>query len=652
MLRTIPILRAANRGERERRPIPEASRSRTIRVGSAARAGGGRGAALLLALALPLGALVTGSPAQGEEAKKEDSDRPLQTVAADALPTVQIDGVVWDQEVVGTTVYAVGQFTSARPAGAAPGESETPRTNALAYDITTGEMLDWSPQVDAQILEVEASPDGSTIYLAGEFTQVGGEATARVGAVDASSGERKELGLGANSVVEAMDVSPDGSTLYLGGAFTELNGKDRARAAAVDLASGSVTDFAPKIADFSVRSIAVAPDNSAVTLGGSFTSVDGQATPGLALMGVDGTLRELGLADVVSSGGQFSGAMNLSGDDRGFYAVFYSGEGNFEGMLRADWQGGQIDLMADCHGDSYDVQPAGDIVYVASHAHDCSMIGGFPETNEPRQHWHAPAFSATARGTVQPSPEPHYASHTGQPAASVQQFFPEFAPGTHTGMTQATWTVEASRDYLVYGGEFTSVNGKPQQGLVRFARRHVAPNQEGPTDPGEPGIKASVTDSGEVELRIPYRRDRDDATLTYALYRDDTEGKTLEDYQAKTAVWNSKQRRAYWETGEVVARDTVEPGSTHTYVVVVWDQWGAWTRSETITLTAGEAPEDDDADQQDDDAEDDAGKGAGAARGADGAQPPEGAPEGQQPAVDPQGDAPEGAQRQPAEAQR
>ena len=61
-------------------------------------------------------------------------------VTADPLPTVQINGVVWDQEIVGNTVYVVGDFTQARPAGAAPGTNETPRANVLAYNLTTGAL--------------------------------------------------------------------------------------------------------------------------------------------------------------------------------------------------------------------------------------------------------------------------------------------------------------------------------------------------------------------------------------------------------------------------------------------------------------------------------------------------------------------------------
>ena len=37
-----------------------------------------------------------------------------------------------------------------------------------------------------------------------------------------------------------------------------------------------------------------------------------------------------------------------------------------------------------------------------------------------------------------------------------------------------------NEDYVVYGGEFTRVNNRAQQGLVRFARPNLAPNDDGP----------------------------------------------------------------------------------------------------------------------------------------------------------------------------
>ena len=73
-------------------------------------------------------------------------------ISADALPTVQVNGVVWGQAVVGTTVYAVGSFSNARPAGSAPGTNLVTRSNILAYNITTGALItSFAPTVNAQI---------------------------------------------------------------------------------------------------------------------------------------------------------------------------------------------------------------------------------------------------------------------------------------------------------------------------------------------------------------------------------------------------------------------------------------------------------------------------------------------------------------------
>ena len=58
------------------------------------------------------------------------------TVSADALPTWQINGVVWSQVLVGNTVYATGSFTKARPRVSRPGGAgEIDAQNIFAYDI-------------------------------------------------------------------------------------------------------------------------------------------------------------------------------------------------------------------------------------------------------------------------------------------------------------------------------------------------------------------------------------------------------------------------------------------------------------------------------------------------------------------------------------
>ena len=92
------------------------------------------------------------------------AQRSASSVTGDVLPTVQIDGVVWSQAIIGNVVYAGGQFNNARPAGAAPGTNLTPRGNLLAYNLTTGALItSFAPVLNGQVKTVAASPDGSRI---------------------------------------------------------------------------------------------------------------------------------------------------------------------------------------------------------------------------------------------------------------------------------------------------------------------------------------------------------------------------------------------------------------------------------------------------------------------------------------------------------
>ena len=449
--------------------------------------------AVLTALPLALGALVAPTVAPPAAAA------PGQTTLASPqpLPTAQIDGIVLDQAVVGNTVYVVGEFKNARPAGAAAGENESPRYNAMAFDITTGALLDWAPKVNGKINAVEASADGSTIYLGGNFTSVNDETVYRVAAVDAA-GKRKPLGASANGAVMDLELSPDGSTLYLGGSFTQINSSARQRAGAVDLKTNKVNSFAPQVDNSLVRSITVAADNSAVAIGGSFTSVDGSSDAyGIAVLEKSGSLRHTNISSVIRNAGSNSGIMSLKSDSRGLYGTAYSQEGAFEGMFRASWTTGDIDLMADCHGDTYDVLPTNDVIYIGSHTHDCSNIGGFPDRSETEGvYHHAVGFSSTATGTVSSNTAPGYSDYAGLPAPTQYNgFLPGFQVGEYSGLSQAVWTVEGNSQYLVYGGEFVAVNGTRQQGIVRFSMSGGDVNAPNPGDEG--GNNGNNGDNGD-----------------------------------------------------------------------------------------------------------------------------------------------------------
>src|SRR5215207_4107880 len=133
---------------------------------------------LLVAIGSVVGSvLVLGAPGTPAEASLEWPSALVahpETVSADAMPTVQIDGVAWTQEIVGNTVYVGGDFTTARPAGAPLGQNQTPRHNFLAYNLTTGELLPTVFDTNGTVRAIERSPDGSRLYVGGQFTSFGG----------------------------------------------------------------------------------------------------------------------------------------------------------------------------------------------------------------------------------------------------------------------------------------------------------------------------------------------------------------------------------------------------------------------------------------------------------------------------------------------
>ena len=122
---------------------------------------------MIVALLTAVGVVTAGSAAAAGPVPPVLPRTP-NTMTADALPTVQVNGVVWEMATVGNTVYAGGNFTKARPAGSAAGQNEVTRNNLLAFDLTTGNLItSFVPDINGPIKGVAGSPDGKTLYVAG-----------------------------------------------------------------------------------------------------------------------------------------------------------------------------------------------------------------------------------------------------------------------------------------------------------------------------------------------------------------------------------------------------------------------------------------------------------------------------------------------------
>lgn len=502
------------------------------------------------------------------------------TVSADALPTVQVDGVVWSQAVVGTRVYAGGSFTSARPAGAAPGTHLTRRTNLLAYDIRTGALVtSFAHTLNGQVLSVAASPDGKRVYVAGDFTVVDGATRLRVAAFDTATGKlvarfAPRLGARARTVVATA------TTVYVGGVFSSASGAARSRLAAFAAADGHLLSWAPA-ADDSVNALVLTPGNGALVVGGRFTTLAGRPAYGLgSVSAVTGIWRRFEANAVVRDAGKNAAITSLSTDGKLVYGtgyVFGKG-GNLEGAFAADPLTGRLTWIEDCHGDSYGGAPVGAAFYLVGHPHACATVGGWPEAT-PRVFHRALAFTTAVRRTLAHNTVRGYADFGGRPAPELLDWFPDLAAGTVTQQFQAAWSVVATSSYVVLGGEFPSVNGKAQQGLVRFAVSRLAPNKQGPRGPAAALALSGTSGAGSASLHWTTTYDRDNQVLTYTLTRT---GRTTPVWSRSVATWPWTLRGAgATETG-------LRPG-TYTYRLTVTDPFGNSVRSAAVPVTVAAA---------------------------------------------------------------
>jgi len=502
------------------------------------------------------------------------------TVSADALPTVQIDGVVWSQAVSGNTVYAGGEFTTARPAGAAPGVNTTPRNNLLAYDIRTGALItSFAPDLNAQVKSVALSPDGSRLYVAGNFTTANGQTRYRIAAYDTATGA---LDPGFRpvvaSAVSALAVTD--TTVYAGGNFSSAGKQTRSRLAAFSRTDGSLLPWAPT-ADDRVNALALSPDGRSLIVGGAFTkltSTDGsssQTARGLGAVDVaTGAALPFTAGTVISNTGSTAAVLSLSVDSDTVYASGYTfGAGTLEGVVAADPTTGAVRWIEDCHGDSYSVWASGTATYVAGHPHVCSNVGGWPQT-EPWTFRRGIAFSKAATGKV----GTETGNFAGQPAPSLLNWYPTIDAGTYTGQTQGPWSVAGNSQYVVYGGEFPTVNGTRQQGLVRFAMSSTAPNKVGPNT--DPGLTPTLTTTSTGAVRVAWQAtdDQDNQHLTYRVVRSDEPAQPVYETTADNSFWNRPMLG-------FVDKD-VTPGTTYTYRVYVYDPFGNMATRDTASVTA------------------------------------------------------------------
>ncbi|MDN3496108.1 PKD domain-containing protein [Planococcus sp. APC 4015] len=560
---------------------------KTVRANAAPSERGRRWAASGIAVLLAVG--LVGAVAPTARADTAPAAGVEETMSADVLPTAQIDGVVWTQAVTGTTVWVGGEFARARPAGAAPGTSTVPRPNLMAYDIRTGVMTAWNPGANGVIKGITPSPDGSRIYVVGGFTTIAGQSRSRIAAFDTATGALLPWAPAANYTVS--DVAAHGNTVFFVGGFTGLAGGTRTRLGAVNATTGALLPLSASLSGgYGVNAIVVDPTGSKIVVAGSFESANGSTNPGrgmAALSASTGASMPWAVNALIRNAGTKAAMTALTSDGDSVYGTGYDfgggPEDDFEGTFRARWSDGALVWLEDCHGDNYSVAASSGVVYTASHDHYCGNVGGFPQSVPSWSFRHTLAFAKDYDGLVLTPDIYGYKSYTGRPAPTTLHWYPNWQVGTYTGKSQATWDVETTEDYLLYGGEFPQVNGVAQQGLARFAKKTIAPNRSGPERSGADfSVHPVSVRAGQVRLTWTANTDRDNQSLTYQIQRQDRGATPVCSVTADSNFWTMPQHACV--DAAAVA------GATHQYRVRAVDPFGneslgAWS---AITVATGD----------------------------------------------------------------
>lgn len=190
----------------------------------------------------------------------------FQTTVGGARPTT-----VSSMAISGSTLYVGGNFTFI--GGAA-------RKCIAALDAATGETKGWDPNLIGGNPARDVFPSvfalaisGSKLFAGGAFSGVGVAARYNIAAFDARSGNLTDWDPSAGGPVYALAVSD--STVYAGGDFGGIGGAARHSLAAINTSTGMATSWNPNIDSPYPFVWSLAVSDSIVYVGGTFQSVDG-----------------------------------------------------------------------------------------------------------------------------------------------------------------------------------------------------------------------------------------------------------------------------------------------------------------------------------------------------------------------------------------
>jgi hypothetical protein len=248
------------------------------------------------------------------------------------------------------TLYVAGDFATI--AGQA-------RRRLAALDATTGVATAWDPDVNASASAVAVQ--GGTVFAGGNFWLAGGVPRSNLAALDLATGHPTAWAPIANARVLTMVT--DGTSLYLGGYFTQLQGATHHYLARMDLASAAVAAWDPGASDV-VTCLDLA--GSRLYAGGYFLNMGGVSGPTLAAIDAASGVTQSWVA------GTAGGPVNHIVADPAAGAVSVVSQGGFWRFSAAD---AHTIWSANIDGAPYTLAQLGSTLYVGGYFHTVNGVG-------------------------------------------------------------------------------------------------------------------------------------------------------------------------------------------------------------------------------------------------------------------------------------
>jgi hypothetical protein len=417
---------------------------------------------------------------------------------------------IWAVEQIGDTIYVGGKFTAVTD-----GANQTSQPYLAAFDAASGAWVsDWRPVVNNSVNTLQASPDGTKLFIGGDFNSVNGASRTKFAVLDPVTGANASFGgsVSQASTVRAMDVQ--GDWLYLAGNISTVSSggssTNTAGAARFSVSTGAHDpNWAPVLAGGSGWGIAASSDTDRVYLSGFFTLVNGENRAG-------------GFAAVSASTGQNIAGLEpfITNNTNRQYAqdvevanglVWVAGSEHYVYVMNESDLSLKAFHLSTIRGDFQDLEVVGDRVYAGCHCWANSVLYTRYDDVIPY-----PPSQADLAQAATSAPNTWISAFD----ASTGEHIPGFKPNIRsTG--PGVWGIHGAPDGCLWvGGTIHRANDQPVNNLVRLCDEAGPDPDPDPdpdtTRPSPPGA-VSVVGAGDGFVDLVWAESSDN--LGVAGYR-------------------------------------------------------------------------------------------------------------------------------------